>query len=90
MLAAAAPQAAGRYSLVPNPAHHTLRVERATGASGPASLVLQDLQGRTVLATALAPNRLAHTLDIAGLAPGLYVIKITASEGSFSQKIAVY
>ncbi len=89
VLAAAVPQAAGRFAVVPNPAHHTLHLERPAGVGGPASLVLQDLQGRTVLAAPLAANRLAHTLDISAVAAGLYVVKITSAEGSFSQKIAV-
>ncbi|MVN77089.1 T9SS type A sorting domain-containing protein [Hymenobacter sp. HMF4947] len=89
VLATAAPQAAVSFTVVPNPAHHTLHIERTTGVGAATSLLLQDLQGRTVLTTTLAANRLAQDVDISAIATGVYVVKIKSPQGSFSQKIAV-
>lgn len=88
VLATAAPPAAVSFAVLPNPAHHSLRIERPAGV-GAASLVLQDLQGRTILATTLAASRLAQDVDISALAAGVYVVRINSSQGSFSQKVAV-
>ncbi|TDN37858.1 T9SS type A sorting domain-containing protein [Hymenobacter sp. UV11] len=89
VLATTAPQAAATFTVVPNPAHHTLRLERLAGVGGPANLVLQDLQGRTILTTTLLASQLAQSIDISAVATGTYVVKIISVAGSFSQKIVV-
>jgi hypothetical protein len=75
--------------VVPNPSQHTLHLTREAGATGAASLTLQDLQGRTVLATTLPASQLARDLDLTAVAPGVYVLRIKLPQGSFSQKITV-
>ncbi|MGI4738304.1 MAG: T9SS type A sorting domain-containing protein [Janthinobacterium lividum] len=89
VLAAAGPRPAGGFAVAPNPAHRTLNLARTGGVGSPASLVLQDLQGRTVLRATLLANNPAPSFDISAVAAGLYVAKITSAEGSFSQKVAV-
>ena len=89
VLATKAPAAAASFTVAPNPAHHTLHIERTAGVGGPASLVLQDLQGRTILSTSLAANLLAQDLDLSAVGAGVYVVTIKSGQGTFSEKIAV-
>jgi len=71
-------------SLYPNPASQAATAETAQ----PTRLVLFDLAGRQVRAEATLAR--AHTLDLRGLAPGLYVVRATAADGTAtSQRLAV-
>jgi hypothetical protein len=89
VLASAVPQATASLRVVPNPVQHTLYLERTAGVGGPASLIMQDLQGRTILTTPLSSSQLTQNIDISTVAAGMYVVKISSAAGSFSQKIAV-
>ncbi|MGI4834510.1 MAG: T9SS type A sorting domain-containing protein [Janthinobacterium lividum] len=71
-------------SLYPNPAARAATAETAQ----PTRLVLFDLTGRRVLADATLAR--THQLNLAGLAPGLYVAQATAADGiSTTQRLAV-
>jgi hypothetical protein len=76
--------AALALSLYPNPATGAATVETAQ----PTSLRLFDLAGRLVRTQAtLARTR---SLDLRGLAPGIYVVQATAADGTTtSQRLAV-
>ncbi|WP_223653033.1 T9SS type A sorting domain-containing protein [Hymenobacter psoromatis] len=84
-LAARPPAAAAlALSLYPNPAAQAATVETAQ----PTRLTLYDLIGQVVLIDA-APLR-TRTLDLRGLAPGVYLVRATAADGtSTSQRLAV-
>ena len=71
-------------SLYPNPATQAATAETAQ----PTRLSLFDLAGRAVL-TESALLR-SHHLDLSSLAPGVYVVRATAADGtSTSQRLAV-
>ncbi len=57
------------FTLAPNPAHHTATL---TGAAGATAILLDGL-GRTVRTVPLTQG--TATLDLRGLAPGLYVVR---------------
>jgi hypothetical protein len=78
------------FTALPNPAHHTLHIARTTTTSEAASMLLQDLQGRTVLATPLPAGRRTHDLDLSTVAAGSYILKIQTPQGTFSKKVTVY
>lgn len=78
------------FTALPNPAHHTLRLERTTSANEAANVLLQDLQGRTVLATPLPAGRRTQDLDLSAVAAGNYILKIQSAQGTFSKKVTVY
>jgi hypothetical protein len=83
---AARPEAAAALalSLYPNPAAQAATAETAQ----PTRVRLFDLAGRLVRAA--SPLARTHRLDLAGLAPGLYVVQATAADGtSTSQRLAV-
>jgi hypothetical protein len=86
-LATQAARPAGRFTAVPNPAQHTLRVERTTGEE--ASLLLQDMLGQVVLAVPLVGGQLALDLDLSPVDAGQYVLKLQSAHGVVSQKITV-
>ena len=86
-LAAKAAQPAGRFTAVPNPAQHTLHIERTTGEE--ASLLVQDMLGQVVLAVPMLGNQLTLDLDLSPLDAGQYVLKLQSAHGVVSQKITV-
>jgi len=86
-LAAKTARPAGRFTALPNPAQHTLRVERTTGEE--ASLLLQNMTGQVVLALPLAGGQLSLDLDLTPIETGQYVLKLQSAHGVVSQKITV-
>lgn len=88
-VATATTPVAASLTLAPNPARHTVRVER-TGPGGVAlDLLLLDLRGRAVGRARLLAGRTAQELDVSQLAAGLYVLRVTSLAGSFARKIEV-
>ena len=64
----------------PNPAMRDLRVMFELGSGAAARLELLDLAGRRRAAfdvTAMGPGRHAMTIPAAGLAPGIYLLRLT-------------
>jgi hypothetical protein len=86
-LAAKAARPAGRFTALPNPAQHTLRIERTTGEE--ASLLLQNMTGQVVMALPLAGGQLTLDLDLTPVETGQYVLKLQSAHGVVSQKITV-
>ena len=76
--------------LFPNPTAGAVRVELGgLGPQGPAALALLDGLGRMVL-TATAPvagGRLATELDVRGLPPGLYLLRVQTREGTATRRL---
>ena len=77
----------GTFIATPNPARHTLHLERPSGEA--ARLLLQDLRGRTVLALPLPAGQLTQEVDLTGVAAGAYVLRIQSAQRVFSQKMVV-
>jgi hypothetical protein len=83
---ASRPEAAAALalSLYPNPATQAATAETAQ----PTSVRVLDLTGRQVRAA--SPLARTHRLDLAGLAPGVYIVQATAADGtSTSRRLAV-
>ncbi len=90
VLATRAPRSTNSFTAVPNPAHHTLHIARATSTNEAATIVLQDLQGRTVLTATLPASRRTQDLDLTAVTAGNYILRIRSAQSSFSKKITVY
>jgi len=86
-LAAKTARPAGRFTAVPNPAQHTVRIERTTGEE--ASLLLQDMLGQVVMAVPLTGGQLTLDLDLSPVDTGQYVLKLQSAHGVVSQKLTV-
>ena len=69
----------------PNPAHDQLQVRLPARPTG--SVVLADLQGRTVRRWALA--QASGTVSVSGLAPGVYLLGATTAAGHSWQRLVV-
>jgi hypothetical protein len=84
--AAAAAQAG--FNLYPNPAQSQLTIELPVGAEA-AQLRVIDAAGRRVLSQAVPAGVRRHTLALpAGLAPGLYLLRLDQGTRHLSQRFA--
>ena len=83
----------GLVSLFPNPAHHAAEVVLpALPRTAQAQLTLLNAVGQQVLTKTvpLAGSSETRTqLDLTGVAPGLYTLRVAAGEQSASQRLAV-
>ncbi|HLA62822.1 MAG TPA: FG-GAP-like repeat-containing protein [Rhodothermales bacterium] len=87
-----APSALGLALAGPNPAHGTTALRVTAPAASPARIVLYDALGRTVAVLHDGPLASGDTLlrvDVATLAPGLYVARATTATGAVSVRMAV-
>ena len=93
VLAARAGLGAGQLSVFPNPAHRAVGlVLPAVPGAAQARLVLLNALGQTVRAQAvpLAPaGDTRAQFDLAGVAPGLYTLRVTADGQAASQRLVV-
>lgn len=71
----------------PNPAHGVVTLQ-VPNAAGPVMLTLRNSLGQ-VVRTAATPAGAAYSLDIVGLAPGLYAVQVQAGENRTVQKLLV-
>ena len=84
--------AAGLAIAVANPLRGAATVRFETGAAGPARLEAFDLLGRRVALLAdgvVSGAEQTATLDAAGLAPGVYVLRLTAGAGTLARTVTV-
>ena len=75
------------FTVAPNPASQTLRVERAGGFGGDLALELRDLAGRAVAHGHLPAGRAGQELAVATLAAGVYILRVESAAGAFSRKV---
>lgn len=79
-------------ALFPNPAHHATTVQLPAGlAAGAATLTVLDATGRAVRSrTATLPAGTSQTtLDVAGLAPGVYTLRVAVAESLHTTRLVV-
>jgi hypothetical protein len=76
-----------RIDLFPNPAHGRATVQLPASTS-PATLTILDGLGRT-LRTQTAAATAKTELDLTGLAPGFYAVRVAADGSSATQKLVV-
>ncbi len=69
----------------PNPMRDLLQLD-FTQLSEEVEVTLSDLSGRTLIQS-LLPAHLKHSLPVADLPKGIYVLSIASSEGQYQQKI---
>jgi serine protease len=73
------------WQLFPNPARDVVQVQ-LPGSFGPATVQLFNAQGQVVARAALPAG--GGALNVAALAPGLYVARVTGAAGSLWQRLA--
>ncbi|MDB5269480.1 MAG: hypothetical protein JWP58_2520 [Hymenobacter sp.] len=88
-LATADAVALAGLSLSPNPAHGTATVQLPAGlGTAPATLTVLDALGRPVRTQTASTNARAE-MDLTGLAPGLYAVRVQAGGSTASQRLVV-
>ena len=87
-LATGAPTARADVDVFPNPARGRATVQLPATAGPPATLALLDALGRAVRTQTAAPGT-AVELDLRGLAPGLYAVRVTVGATTATRKLVV-
>ena len=88
-LATATPAALAGLSLLPNPAHGTATVQLpAVPGTATATLTIIDALGRTLRTQTASPNARTE-LDLTGLVPGLYAVRVAAGAATATQRLVV-
>ncbi|MGB1204791.1 MAG: T9SS type A sorting domain-containing protein [Chitinophagales bacterium] len=77
----------GTVDMYPNPIKNTLNVNLES-LTGEISLEVYNVTGQVVSATQTTGNSIA-TLDFATQASGVYFVKVTTNEGSFTKRVVV-
>ena len=68
--------------IYPNPAHNIVSIKMANAESGSYHISLQSVQGRTVIETTKhVQSNTPAVIDINTLAPGIYLLQVTGSNG---------
>ena len=73
------------WSLTPNPAHGSATVQCETGMT---SVELMTVKGERIMLRDIAGQQTC-TLDLAGLARGIYIVQVTMPKGTAARKLAV-
>ncbi|WP_223650111.1 alpha-amylase family glycosyl hydrolase [Hymenobacter psoromatis] len=89
-LAAAGPAAISALAVYPNPIGQGRLTVRLPGPAASAQLRLLDSQGRLVLAREAAVANGQASLEISGLAPGIYLLQATSGGTTYVSKVSVF
>jgi extracellular elastinolytic metalloproteinase len=77
----------------PNPAQGTLTVRTQLGSTAPVQVTMLDLLGKVVLRAApVSAGQMQQSgveLNTTRLVSGVYVVRVTTSEGTYSTKVSV-
>ena len=76
----------------PNPAQDRLTVRTQLASTAPMRVVVLDLLGKTVLSTTVPTAQMQQAgveLNTSHLATGLYVVRVTTTDGSFTTKVTI-
>lgn len=79
-------QNADGMQLVPLPGDQQLRVIRSGDDLGKATIFLLDASGRQLTVTTFAPGTRTMTLNLAGMATGIYLVRSVSSDGTIGTR----
>ena len=75
------------YEVYPNPSSGQLRVDVASAGGRLLKLEMFDQLGRKVTERVIHSDRHSQDIDVSGLSPGVYLLRIRTSGGAFSSKV---
>ena len=80
-----------RFDVFPNPTDGTVTLVMGENLNGNASVEVYNLLGERMLQKQAYLSRQSETLslDLSGMASGLYIIKLSTENGSCSKKVSV-
>jgi hypothetical protein len=77
----------------PNPAQGLLTVRTQLGSAAPIQVTMLDLLGKTVVAPTSVPvakmQQSGVELNTSGLASGIYVVRVTTTDGIYTTKVTI-
>ncbi len=76
----------------PNPAQDRLTIRTQLNSTAPMQVTLVDLMGKTVLRAAVPAAQMQQAgaeLNTSQLASGLYVVRVSTTEGSYTTKVTI-
>jgi len=79
----------GELSIYPNPAVNQLHVSYTRVSAEPALLELTDLAGKILERRSFESGSGQLSLDVSGLGSGIYLIRISSTEGSLTKKVII-
>jgi hypothetical protein len=91
LLLAQHPAVAPALTVLPNPAQHHATVQLSAVSGSPLLLTLTDALGRPVRTAPVPPAQLTagYPLDLAGLAPGLYLVRLSSGSTQLTRRLVV-
>lgn len=78
------------FNLFPNPAENQVQIQLEGFGSAICYLGISNIQGVQVMGTALTAETSVHHIDISGLAKGVYLVKLTATDKQIVKKLLIY
>jgi hypothetical protein len=78
-------------SAYPNPAENQLTIQSQLTSQAPVQISLVNLVGQSVISTTASAAEVQRGLPLntSAVAPGLYVVRVSTSEGTFTTKVQV-
>ncbi|RIV27007.1 T9SS C-terminal target domain-containing protein [Fibrisoma montanum] len=77
----------GSWSISPNPVDRTCTVTFPSGVTGPVVLTLVDATGRAVHQKTIPPGQRKADLNVSGLPPGTYLLRVTTDQTEVRQRL---
>jgi extracellular elastinolytic metalloproteinase len=84
--------AASSLEAFPNPAQDRLTVRTQLGSAAPIQVAVLDLLGKTVLTATVPTAQMQQAgveLNTSRLSTGIYVVRVTTTEGNFTTKVTI-
>ena len=88
-LAISSPSLAAQTELFPNPAHHSFTARLPAANTSPASATLFNSLGQVVRQQAIPAHRSQLAIDVQGLTPGLYTLRLSLGTEMVSRRVQV-
>lgn len=78
-----------QIEIAPNPAHSTIRIQIQPVVPSEMLIFLNDVKGRRILNSRLAPGIHQTLLNVEGIAPGIYFLQIRNSLGNVFESFKI-
>jgi hypothetical protein len=77
------------FSLSPNPATESVRLDFGTGLTSDATVLIQDASGKTVRNILLSSGLTTRNIGLSGIPSGMYVVAVRSASGVAVRKLVV-
>lgn len=77
------------FSLSPNPATESVRLDFGTGLTSDAAVLIQDASGKTVRNIQLSSGLTTRSIGLSGIPSGIYFVAVRTAQGIATKKLVV-